>query len=98
MSNIHARVLSAILLPICMTVVPMASAQPGSPHWSSELSGRGLDSYTNCVYFVRTMTSPERKLGITNGRVSRENSDPVLAPRAHADAHFVLAIRMNRTI
>ena len=37
---------------------------------------------SNCVSFVRTITSPERKLRITDGRVSRENPDPVLAHRA----------------
>ena len=47
---------------------------------------------TNCVYFVRTMTSPERKLGITDGRVSQATPDPVLAHRARRDAHSELAI------
>ena len=50
---------------------------------------------TNCVYFVRTMTSPERKLGITDGRVSQANPGPVFAHRARRDAQFVLAICMS---
>ena len=52
-------------------------------------------SNTNCVYFVRAMTSPERKLGITDGRVSQASPDPVLAHRAQRDAHSVLPICMT---
>ena len=50
---------------------------------------------TDRNYEVRVSTSPERKLRIRDGRVSQENPDPVLAHRAHADAHFVSAIRIR---
>ena len=54
-----------------------------------------VNADTDRNYKVRVSTSPERKLRIREGRVSRENPDPVLAHRAHADAHFVSAIRMR---
>ena len=58
-----------------------------------------VDSQTSEVIRIAftfcASTSPERTLGITDGRISQANPDPVLAHRARRDAHSVLAICMS---